>query len=90
MDQNKVCFRTMDLDEPWTLSSYESVGGYSVLRKVLADQTGRNEIIEELKLSCLRGRGGAGFPAGLKWSFMPRNAPGNKTSSGKYGRDGHS
>ncbi|MEL0037038.1 MAG: SLBB domain-containing protein, partial [Gammaproteobacteria bacterium] len=62
----------------WTLKSYESIGGYKVWRKILAEKTPPEEIIEELKLSSLRGRGGAGFPTGLKWSFMPRNAPGQK------------
>ncbi|MFO8024091.1 NADH-quinone oxidoreductase subunit NuoF [Thiohalophilus sp.] len=75
---NEVCFRTLHLDKPWTLDSYLSVGGYEVLKKILAEQTPQEQIIEELKTSSLRGRGGAGFPTGLKWSFMPRNAPGQK------------
>jgi len=75
---NEVCFRTLHLDKPWTLESYRSVGGYEVVKKILTEQTPVDEIIEELKLSALRGRGGAGFPTGLKWSFMPRNAPGQK------------
>ncbi|AUD77930.1 NADH-quinone oxidoreductase subunit F [Kangiella profundi] len=75
---NEVCFRTLHLDKPWTLKTYESAGGYRVWRKILAEKTSPEEIIEELKLSALRGRGGAGFPTGLKWSFMPRHAPGQK------------
>lgn len=75
---NEVCFRTLQLDEPWTLKTYESVGGYAMWRKILAEQTPPEEIIEELKLSALRGRGGAGFPTGLKWSFMPKYTPGQK------------
>lgn len=75
---NEVCFRTLHLDKPWTLENYRSVGGYEVLKKILAEQTPQEQIIEELKTSSLRGRGGAGFPTGLKWSFMPRNAPGQK------------
>lgn len=78
MEQNLVCYRTMHLDEPWTLKTYESVGGYAMWRKILAEKTPPEEIIDELKLSALRGRGGAGFPTGLKWSFMPRNSPGQK------------
>ncbi len=78
MEINQVCYRTLHLDKPWTLATYESAGGYKIWRKILAEQTPPNEIIEELKLSSLRGRGGAGFPTGLKWSFMPRNAPGQK------------
>ncbi len=75
---NEVCFRTLHLDKPWTLDSYRSVGGYEVIKKILTEQTPVNDLIEELKLSALRGRGGAGFPTGLKWSFMPRNAEGQK------------
>ena len=75
---NEVCFRTLELDKPWTLATYHSAGGYAMWRKILAEQTPPEEIIEELKLSALRGRGGAGFPTGLKWSFMPKHAPGQK------------
>jgi len=75
---NEVCFRTLHLDKPWTLATYESVGGYRVWRKILAEKIPPEDIIEELKLSALRGRGGAGFPTGLKWSFMPRHLPGQK------------
>ena len=78
MELNQVCYRTLHLEDSWTLKAYESVGGYKVWRKILAEKTPPEEIIEELKLSALRGRGGAGFPTGLKWSFMPRNAPGQK------------
>lgn len=74
----QVCFATMQFDEPWTLESYLKIGGYSAWRKILAEKTDPALIIEELKASNLRGRGGAGFPTGLKWSFMPRNAPGQK------------
>ena len=75
---NEVCFRTLHLDNPWTLDNYLSVGGYEVLKKILAEKTPPESLIEELKISALRGRGGAGFPTGLKWSFMPRNAEGQK------------
>lgn len=75
---NEVCFRTLHLEQPWTLDSYTSVGGYDVLKKILKEKTSPDELIEELKTSALRGRGGAGFPTGLKWSFMPRNAPTQK------------
>ena len=75
---NEVCFRTLHLDNPWTLDNYLSVGGYEVLKKILAEKTPPETLIEELKTSVLRGRGGAGFPTGLKWSFMPRNAEGQK------------
>jgi len=75
---NEVCFRTLHLEKPWTLESYLGVGGYSVWKRILKEKTPPEAIIEELKTSKLRGRGGAGFPTGLKWSFMPRNAPGQK------------
>ncbi|MBA2709136.1 MAG: NADH-quinone oxidoreductase subunit NuoF [Tatlockia sp.] len=75
VEQNQVCYRTFHLEEPWTLNSYISVGGYSSLRRILKEQIAPQQIIEELKTSALRGRGGAGFPTGLKWSFMNRNSP---------------
>ena len=75
VETNLVCYRTLHLPEPWTLASYESVGGYSVLRRILREKTPPEQIIDELKTSALRGRGGAGFPTGLKWSFMNRNSP---------------
>lgn len=75
---NEVCFRNMHLDKPWTMESYEGNGGYEMWKKILKEKTPPEEIIEKLKTSVLRGRGGAGFPTGLKWSFMPRNAPGDK------------
>lgn len=74
----RVCLPPEDLESPWTLESYESVGGYEVWRRILAEKTPQIDIIEEVKASGLRGRGGAGFPTGLKWSFMPRETPGQK------------
>ena len=75
---NEVCFATLQFDEPWTLENYLKVGSYQAWKKILQDKTPQAEIIEQVKISALRGRGGAGFPTGLKWSFMPRNAPGQK------------
>tara|TARA_Y100001960_G_scaffold321063_1_gene395039 strand:- start:329 stop:1573 length:1245 start_codon:yes stop_codon:yes gene_type:complete len=66
------------LKRPWTLSSYRDRGGYEAWGEVLRNQTPREEIIETIKSSGLRGRGGAGFPTGLKLSFMPRDAAGQK------------
>lgn len=75
VELNQVCYRTLHLPESWTLKAYQSVGGYSAWRRILKEQTPPQQIIDELKTSALRGRGGAGFPTGLKWSFMNRNAP---------------
>ena len=71
---NEVCFKNLDQKDPWSLKTYEASGGYSVWRKILKGELTPEQIIDELKTSGLRGRGGAGFPTGLKWSFMPRNA----------------
>ncbi|BAW79782.1 NADH-quinone oxidoreductase subunit F [Candidatus Nitrosoglobus terrae] len=76
--QNQVCFRTLDLDPPWSLDSYLKVGGYTSWKRILNEKTEPSSIVDEIKASGLRGRGGAGFPTGLKWSFMPKNVPGAK------------
>ena len=73
-----VCLPPPGREAPWTLAAYEQDGGYQAWRRILSEKTPPEAIIEELKASGLRGRGGAGFPTGLKWSFMPRNAPGQK------------
>lgn len=78
LQQNLVCFNTFGEDEPWTLATYEKLDGYKTWRDILAGKLTPDEVIDEVKASGLRGRGGAGFPTGLKWSFMPRTAPGQK------------
>ena len=76
---NQVCFTTLQFgDQAHTLESYLKIGGYQAWRKILAEKTPPEVVIEEIKSSGLRGRGGAGFPTGLKWSFMPRTMPGQK------------
>jgi NADH-quinone oxidoreductase subunit F len=74
----KVIFTTLDKPNPASLATYESVGGYQALKKILAEKITPEAIIAEVKTSGLRGRGGAGFPTGLKWSFIPRHLPGPK------------
>jgi len=75
---NEVCFRTLNQDKPWTIATYTANQGYDAWKKILKEKTPPEEIINQLKISALRGRGGAGFPTGLKWSFMPRNTEGQK------------
>ena len=77
-EMNQVTFETLKFPESWTLKTYRSIGGYEAWEKILKEKTPPEKLIEELKASGLRGRGGAGFPLGTKWSFMPRNAPGQK------------
>ena len=62
----------------WRLADYESRDGYAALRKILSERIRPEDVVAEVKKSALRGRGGAGFPTGLKWSFMPRGYDGVK------------
>jgi NADH-quinone oxidoreductase subunit F len=62
----------------WRLADYVARGGYEALSRILAERIPPDLVIGEVKKSALRGRGGAGFPTGLKWSFMPRQFPGDK------------
>ncbi len=72
--RNQVCFTSLGIEkERWSLASYRSIGGYEAWQKVLDGKLDRAAIIDEVKASGLRGRGGAGFPTGLKWSFMPKD-----------------
>ncbi len=75
---NQVVFEPLGIPESWTLAAYRSIGGYQAWEKILREKTPPEQIIEEVKASGLRGRGGAGFPTGLKWSFMPRAVAGPK------------
>ncbi|UDG82940.1 NADH-quinone oxidoreductase subunit NuoF [Candidatus Vallotia lariciata] len=64
--------------ENWHLEDYVARGGYQQLRHILEHKIPPEQVIADVKASGLRGRGGAGFPTGLKWSFMPRQFPGQK------------
>ncbi len=72
---NLTVFEPLGRERSWTLETYRSIGGYQVWERILAEKPPREQIIDAVKASGLRGRGGAGFPTGTKWSFMPRNAP---------------
>ncbi len=78
IELNAVCYATLKFDEPWSLANYLKIGGYEALKKIINEKIPPEKVIEEVKLSGLRGRGGAGFPTGLKWSFMPQNLQGQK------------
>ena len=74
----KVILNVLDHPNPGTLANYQQVDGYQALKKILAEKIPAEAIIAEVKASGLRGRGGAGFPTGLKWSFIPRHFEGVK------------
>ena len=83
MPEFKLCLDGIDLatadqDKPWTLERYRARGGYEMLKRVLSERWEAERIIAELKTSSLRGRGGAGFPTVLKWSFIRRDIPGQR------------
>ena len=73
--EHNVVYTTLHYDKPWSYENYLKTGGYAALRKVLTEKMPQDEVIAMVKGSGLRGRGGAGFPTGLKWSFMPKAAP---------------
>jgi len=75
---HNVVYTTLHFDTPWSYDSYLKAGGYQAWRKLLTEKPDPAWVIDQVKASGLRGRGGAGFPTGLKWSFMPRSAPGQK------------
>jgi NADH-quinone oxidoreductase subunit F len=79
--QTLVTLRTLKASQdtnPGSLKNYEKIGGYKQLKRIIKDKVKATDIIGEVKTSGLRGRGGAGFPTGLKWSFMPRYFDGTK------------
>ncbi len=78
MSETRLILADLDGDRTWSLADYTKRGGYEALRKIISQGTTPDEIIAILKTSNLRGRGGAGFPTGLKWSFMPKGYVGPK------------
>ena len=71
---DEVVYQTRHLDNPWSLENYKSIGGYQALEKILREKISPEDVVEIVKSSGLRGRGGAGFPTGVKWSFMPKES----------------
>ena len=78
MPELRICLPDPSVKNPWTLTNYEKADGYKAWRRIIKENVERDAIIEEVKASALRGRGGAGFPTGLKMSFMPNKADGQK------------
>ena len=73
--QNQVCYTTLQFDEPWTYENYLKTGGFKGLQRIVDEKLSPEDVVDIVKASGLRGRGGAGFPTGLKWSFMPKESP---------------
>jgi len=69
---NLTCYETLGHERPWSMDTYRKIGGYQAWEKILREKIPPADVIEQVKASGLRGRGGAGFPTGVKWSFMPK------------------
>ena len=69
---HQAVYTTLHFDKPWSYENYLKTGGYSALRKIIEEKIAPADVVDMVKQSGLRGRGGAGFPTGLKWSFMPK------------------
>src|SRR5690606_29781987 len=72
--EHQAVYTTLHFDKAWSYENYLKTGGYSALRRILEEKIPPADVIEMVKQSGLRGRGGAGFPTGLKWSFMPKGS----------------
>ncbi|MEY3201142.1 MAG: hypothetical protein RIR70_692 [Pseudomonadota bacterium] len=78
MSETKILTAGLEGEKTWRLKDYVARGGYAALKKIFDEKMSPDDVINTLKLSALRGRGGAGFPTGLKWSFMPKQYQGQK------------
>ncbi|MHB1300306.1 MAG: NADH-quinone oxidoreductase subunit NuoF [Burkholderiales bacterium] len=74
----QILLKGLEGGRAWRLADYVKRDGYAALKKIFAEKMTPEQVIDEVKKSALRGRGGAGFPTGLKWSFMPKNYEGDK------------
>lgn len=68
MSAQGIILSGLDGDRTWRLADYVQRGGYNALKKIIDNKTSPDQIISEVKKSALRGRGGAGFPTGLRWT----------------------
>ncbi len=84
---NLVCFEPLKFERSWTLETYQRSAATRPGRRSSPEKTPREQIIDAVKASGLRGRGGAAFPTGVKWSFMPRNAPMQKYAGVQFRRE---
>jgi NADH-quinone oxidoreductase subunit F len=73
--EDLICFQTRSEPQPASLATYRRLGGYEAWENILAGKMTRDDVINTVKASGLKGRGGAGFPTGVKWSFMPKDKP---------------
>ena len=71
---NELCYSTLSSDNPNSFETYVSLGGYSTWKNIVSNSYDKKEIIETILKSGLRGRGGAGFPTGRKWSFINQDS----------------
>ena len=69
--ETKVISKRFGVENSWRLDTYLATGGFEAFKKAM--EMTPDQVIDEVKASSLRGRGGAGFPTGMKWSFVPRN-----------------